>query len=123
MLFDESGQLTLLDQRADLAMAAAFTMVMMVMMMMIVVVVSVRVMVFVFVFVFVIVCMRVHPFFVTRIMSLMVPMLLVRRTRMDAEMHPRYIASRAACKMHVKIAQPNLRQLPLERRRLHPEIA
>jgi hypothetical protein len=108
MLFDESGQLTLLDQRADLAMAAAFTMVMMVMMM-IVVVVSVRVMVFVFVIVFVIVCMRVHPFFVTRIMSLMVPMLLVRRTRMDAEMHARHLTPRAPLKMHVKITQPNLR--------------
>jgi hypothetical protein len=107
MLFDESGQLTLLDQRADLAMAAAFTMVMMVMMMMMVVVVSVRVMVFVFVFV--IVCMRVHPFFMTRIVSPMIPMLLVRRTRMDAEMHARHLTPRAPLKMHVKITQPNLR--------------
>ena len=51
--------------------------------------------------------------------------LLVRvdRPGMDAELHPGHVLALAALEVHVKIADLQLGQLPLERGRLHPEVA
>jgi hypothetical protein len=119
--FDKRGQRAFLEESPNLPITPALFMMRMVLIMMVVVVMSMVSMLSMFTVVISMVSMLVMVM-VRVLLVLLMPMLFMRRSGMNTKMHARHLTAAALIEMHMKIAEPQLREFPLECRRIYPEI-